>query len=253
MVIWFVNTIYMCLIHTSWEISVVVWCKCLQMKLFCYAVPKLERGLCPPCVWLYFSHYWRVCPCRCMETHTHTHTHTTDGYVARLQAALNSTGLPQDQPLRAQSANVHKAAPQPYIMYTLEFTIMSQFLFLQLISTDFNCPPLNGIKPATDNGMYTYTITIYGIALCVKVIIGCVPHAWISETDIWSQPSHLNAFLVWDTCSSPHFPVTPAQLMRSGFGKIHPAQWVTLRNSTLGLPFFFKEMWLIDCSCLWLS
>ena len=111
------------------------------------------------------------------HTHTHTHTHTTDGYVARLQAALNSTGLPQDQPLRTQSANVHKAAPQPYIMYTLEFTIMSQFLFLQLISTDFNCPPLNGIKPATDNGMYTYTITIYGIALCVKVIIGCVPHA----------------------------------------------------------------------------
>ena len=45
-------------------------------------------------------------------THTHTHTHTTDGYVARLRAALNSTGLPQDQPLRTQSANVHKAARQ---------------------------------------------------------------------------------------------------------------------------------------------
>ena len=174
------------------------------------------------------------------NTHTHTHTHTTDGYVARLQAALNSTGLPQDQPLRTQSANVHKAAPQPYIMYTLEFTIMSQFLFLQLISTDFNCPPLNGIKPATDNGMYTYTITIYGIALCVKVIIGCVPHAWISETDMKpAEPP--KCFLVWDTCSSPHFPVTPAQLMRSGFGKIYPAQWVTLRNSTLGLPFFSRR------------
>ena len=85
MVIWFVNTIYMCLIHTSWEISVVVWCKCLQMILFCYTVPKLERGLCPPCVCKLVVFFtlaidgsvlvvaWKH---TCAHMHTHTYTHT---------------------------------------------------------------------------------------------------------------------------------------------------------------------------------
>ena len=104
------------------------------MTLFCYTVPKLERGLCPPCVCklvvfftlltgLSLSLHGNTHVHTCTHTHTHIHTHTTDGYVARLQAALNSTGLPQDQPLRTQSANVHKAARQTICI--LESTTIS--------------------------------------------------------------------------------------------------------------------------------
>ena len=67
---------------------------------------------------------------------------------------------------------------------------------------------------------------------------------WGVSTTFWIRPAILTAFCAWD--SSPHLPVTPAQLMRPGIGRNMSC---AVGDFAQHLSLFLREMWVVDRSC----